>query len=67
MSHDPFDHDEDIGVNPSREPGIADLIEARMSRRSTLRAAAALIRPRDHEGRRRGNRFLSPIDRRAHH
>ncbi len=41
MSHDPLDHDEDIGVNPSREPGIADLIEARMSRH-------------DHEGRRRG-------------
>jgi secreted PhoX family phosphatase len=40
MSHILFD-DDDAGVNPSREPTIADIIEARMSRRTALRAMAA--------------------------
>jgi secreted PhoX family phosphatase len=40
MSHDLFEED-DIAVNPSREPGIAELIEARMSRRTALKGLAA--------------------------
>jgi secreted PhoX family phosphatase len=40
MSHAPID-DADISVNPSREPTIAEIIEARMSRRTALRTMAA--------------------------
>jgi len=40
MSHDPFD--DDALVNPSREPGIAELIEAQMSRRTALKGLAAI-------------------------
>jgi len=40
MSHGLFDDDE-VGVNPSREPTIAEIIEARMSRRTALRTMAA--------------------------
>jgi hypothetical protein len=40
MSHAPF-ADEDLGANPSREPTIAEIIEARMSRRTALRAMSA--------------------------
>ncbi len=40
MSHILFD-DDDAGVNPSREPTIADIIEARMSRRTALKGLAA--------------------------
>ena len=38
---DPDDRD-DVQVNPSREPPIADLIAARMSRRAALKGMAAL-------------------------
>ena len=41
MSHDLFE-DDDIAVNPSREPGIAELIQARMSRRTALKGLAAV-------------------------
>ena len=41
MSHDLFEED-DIAVNPSREPGIAELIEARISRRTALKGLAAI-------------------------
>ncbi len=41
MSDDFFDHDDDIGVNSSREATIADLIEARLSRRTALKGMAA--------------------------
>jgi len=41
MSHDPFEED-DIAVNPSRQPGIAELIEARISRRTALKGLAAV-------------------------
>ncbi|MGH8649607.1 MAG: PhoX family protein, partial [Burkholderiales bacterium] len=40
MSHYLLD-DDDTGVNLSREPTIAEIIEARMSRRTALRAMAA--------------------------
>lgn len=40
MSHSLFD-DDDAGVNPSREPTIAEIIEARMSRRTALKTMAA--------------------------
>ena len=40
MSDILFDED-DAGVNPSREPTLADIIEARMSRRTALRTMAA--------------------------
>jgi secreted PhoX family phosphatase len=33
--------EDDTAVNPSREPGIAELIEARMSRRTALKSVAA--------------------------
>ena len=38
MNHDPFHA---AVVNPSREPGIAEIIEARMSRRTALKGLAA--------------------------
>jgi secreted PhoX family phosphatase len=40
MRHGLFD-DDDAGVNPSREPTIAEIIKARMSRRTALRTMAA--------------------------
>jgi secreted PhoX family phosphatase len=40
MSQDLFDSD-DIGVNPSREPTIAEIVAARMSRRTLLKGIAA--------------------------
>jgi hypothetical protein len=41
MSHDLFNYDDNGVVNPSREPTIADLIEARMSRRNALKTMTA--------------------------
>ena len=43
MSHSFLDlpDSDDVGVNPSREPTLADLIEARMSRRTALKGLVA--------------------------
>lgn len=39
MNHDPFE--EDVVVNPSTAPGLAEIIEARMTRRDALKGLAA--------------------------
>ena len=41
MSHDPFEARDGMCVNPSAEPAIARIIDARLSRRTVLKGMAA--------------------------
>ncbi|HEV3484081.1 MAG TPA: alkaline phosphatase PhoX, partial [Vicinamibacterales bacterium] len=41
MKHDPFEEQEGARVNPSTEPTIGDIIDARLSRRALLKGLAA--------------------------